>query len=365
MKKVANITLHAINNYGSVFQALATEHLINSLGYQCETIDFTRETAFHLSVGQIIVSSKIPFVMKMKMILLKTSEKKFGRVFDEFRNKYLSLSKTKYLGDNSIRSNPPEADIYCTGSDQVWNPTWQEGVPGPFLLDFAPDDKKKIAFSASIGIEEMPDQYVKDYKRLLSRYSAISVRESSAVDLLKKMDIDSTLVLDPTLVAGAGFWNKIASPRIIKEDYIFIYQLGHESYLSKYAIKFAQAHNLKIYRLCGDYFNALQGGIPVLFPTPEEILSYIKYASFVITNSFHATAFSLMFERQFIEVFPKRFSTRIMSILKLVGLEDTVIVKDRNDYSYGTDKYDYARINEILEHKREESIDFLRNALNN
>lgn len=364
MKKVVNITLHAINNYGSVFQTQATEYLIELLGYECETIDFVRETAIPKSVIEIIFEKKYNLIYKIKLILLQSSFSRNARVFDCFRYKWLHLSKKKYLGDLSIEQDPPIADIYCTGSDQVWNSEIQEGIPGPFLLNFAPDKSKKIAFSASFGLESIEARYRSEYKKLLSRYDHISVRENSAITLLSSFGIKSSFVLDPTLVAGRELWDKVASPRLIKEDYILIYQMGSDRRLSNYAKEYAKYHRKKLIRICNDYFKVLLSGTPILFPTPENMLSLFKYSGCTITNSFHATAFSLIYERQLIEVFPDKFSTRVASILDLVGITDEVLLKDYSDYTIGDKMLDYDSINNILETKRKESVKFLKEALN-
>ena len=363
MKKISNITLHNINNYGSVYQALATEYIFEQLGYTCETADFTRETAIQDDIKVILSNKEYSFTYRLKLLMLQPSFKRNFEVFDKFRKKWLHLSPIKYIGDKSIESNPPIADIYCTGSDQVWNCKIQKGVPGPYLLNYAPEDAKKIAFAASIGVNKIEGRYLDTYKKLLSRYSAISVRETSAVELLGSIGFKSTLVLDPTIVAGREFWDKVASSRLIKEDYVLIYQMGSDSKFASYAKKYAKRHNLRLIRICNDYFKVILPGEHIMFPSPEDMLSLFKYSSCTITNSFHATAFSLIYERQLVVVLPE-YATRVVSLLELVGIKDKVLLKNYNDYNIGQESLEYKTINKIIAEKRDSSITFLKNALN-
>lgn len=212
--KVANITLHAINNYGSVFQTFATEKIFESLVCEVETIDYIRETAQLDSFWKIIKHGGPGWKIKMKQLalyLLPNSKDKRVERLDAFRQKHLHLTKRRYLSDKDLEENTPEADIYCTGSDQTWNTEIQHGVPRAFFLAFAPENKKRISFSASFGISELPVRDKAEAKELLSKYSAISVRETSGKKILDDLGFtDSVQVLDPTLVANPEMWYSLA-----------------------------------------------------------------------------------------------------------------------------------------------------------
>lgn len=360
--KVENITLQAICNYGSAFQTLATEHVFEGLGCQVETVDYVRQSAKGERIRDILANGETNAVTKIKQILLLPSSIRQRKVFDEFLRKNVHLSPERYTRDEDFTARMPEADVYCTGSDQVWNTSWHSGIPYPFFLTFAPDEKKKIAFSASFGKERLEEKEKEEIRPLLRRYSAISVRERSGLEILNDMGIDGTWVLDPTLTVTPDFWDGIALPRMIPEDYILVYQLGRRREFNRYVSQYARMRGLKLVRVCMRYDHALLPGKPMVIPSPEEVLSLFRYASCVITDSFHATAFSITFHRPFICIYPKRFSTRLESILTLTGLTERAVM-DLSDFSVGERPVDYSRVDEILAAERQKTMAFLKNAL--
>lgn len=363
--KVANITLHAINNYGSVFQTLATEKIFESLGCEVETIDYIRETAQLDSCWKILRYGGPGWKIKMKQLILHfipKSESKRKEVLDAFREKYLHLTAVKYRSDQDLLGNVPQADIYCTGSDQTWNTEIQHGVPRAFFLAFAPEGKKRIAFSASFGISKLPERDKAEAKELLSKYSAISVREASGKKILDDLGFtDSVQVLDPTLVANPEMWYSLASPRIKEQDYILVYQLNSNDAFVKYVNEFVSRKGLHVVhvRLRKEPINNC-----TFMPDccPEDLLSLFKYSSYVITDSFHATVFGLLFHCNFMVIYPSKFPTRLESILKLTGLQSRH-VSDFSCFNYADTPIDYPKVDAILEIERQKSMDFLKKAI--
>lgn len=362
--KVVNITLHAINNYGSVFQALATEHLFEKMGCEVETIDYIRETAQSKSILHILKLKNISWKDKAKVILLKLLpyQRKRSKVLNGFRQNYLHLTSKKYRSDADLEKDPPLADVYCTGSDQTWNTVCQGDVPKAFFLHFVPEGKKKISLSASFGISTLPDKDKKEVKELLKTYDSISVRESVGIDILKELGIEGTLVADPTLAVDAVFWSDFAAPRMFQEDYMLAYQLNGNSIFTHYMKAFAENKGIKLVLLRSVKDTRVDNGVVLTSPTPQEWLSLFKYAKYVLTDSFHGTVFSLIFHRDFMNIMPPKYSSRIESIQKVTGLESRT-VKDYDDFSYCDNPIDYAQIDPILEKYRQETMAFLREAL--
>ena len=364
MKKVANITLHAINNYGSVFQALATEHLFEQLDCKVETIDYVRENANIDTIRKIVTCKSVGNILKLKMLVqhFMPIANKRKEVLDVFREKNLHLSKTQYRCDKDLLDNVPEADIYCTGSDQTWNIICQGEIPLPFFLHFVPDDKKKIAFSASFGIDHLPDKDKLEVKRLLKRYDSISVRESSGVAILKDLGLDGTQVLDPTIAVGTEFWNKLAAPRMFDDDYLLTYQLNRNSVFTKYMKEYAKKNNLMIVQVRSYKDTELDNGICLTAPRPEELLSLFKYSNKVLTDSFHATAFCMMFHCNFMNIYPPRYAARLESILNQTGLQSRHVT-DFDRYDYADIPIDYSKVDAILEAERSKTLEFLKNSV--
>lgn len=362
--KVANITLHAINNYGSIFQSYATVEIFKSLGCKVETIDYIRETARLDTPWKIITSKSLNAKLKIKTLITHFLPSKGNRsaIMEEFRRKHLNLTEEKYRSDADFEKKYPEADIYCTGSDQTWNTICQGDIPKPYFLHFVPDNKRKISFSASFGIEKLPEKDKPEVKRLLSRYDAISVRELSGINILKDLGIKGTLVLDPTLTVSPDMWKEMAAPRMIEEDYILSYQLNRSNQYTKYLKKCAQTLHLKVIHIRARKDTTFENGICMTSPSPEELLSLFKHAKYVLTDSFHATAFSTIFHRDFMVILPPRFSSRITDFLAMIDQRQR-IVTDFHNYSYYNTKVDFSIVDNIINKKREETMRFLERAI--
>lgn len=356
--------MHAINNYGSVLQTLATEKLFQDLGCEVITIDYIKETAQLNSICNILKYGGSSLKLKCKQLVFYVffNNKKRDVVFERFRKKYLHLSSDKYLSDKELYNNPPIADVYCTGSDQTWNIECQGGIPYAYFLDFVPRGKKKIAFSASFGIDSIQDKYKNEVKELLKKYSAISVREATGVKIINELGLEATQVLDPTLVVERKFWDNLASKRIIVGDYLLIYQLNSNKQFESYANEYAKKKNLHIVYIKGRKCKAYNDAMYYKNPSPEDFLSLIKYAQLVITDSFHATVFCLMLHTNFIDIFPQLYSTRLHSILKLTNLESRKLV-DYKRFDQFDEPINFEKTDLIIEKERKMTISFLVESL--
>ena len=361
--RVLNITLHAINNYGSVLQALATETIFRQLGCEVETIDYVRETAQLNSCCKILRYGGPGVKIKIKQLVLHLffRQENKSKLFEKWRRENLQLTKVAYRSDKDFYKKPPVADVYCTGSDQTWNTVCQGGIPYPYFLSFVPEGKKRISFSASFGITSLPDKDVEEVRELLKKYNAISIREESGLDVLRQLGIDGQVVLDPTLVVGADFWNqRVASP-LIEGDYLLVYQLNRSEKFAQYVKKYAEFHKLKIVAINSK--SNYKGCRNFPYVLPEEFMNLIKYAKVVITDSFHATAFSVLFHRQFVNIYPPLFSTRLDSFLKFLNLTSQHVT-NLEDMNYGVESISYDEVDSILKSERENTLEFLKSALN-
>ena len=361
--KISVITLHAVKNYGSALQSYATQKIFEDLGLETEIIDYRRKPVLYKTPMQILKSKEYSFKKKIKALLMAPSGKKAKQVFDRFLNAHIKMTDTVYTYDKDFEEKPIQADIYCTGSDQVWNSGWHNGIAYPFFLSFAPDDKKKIAFSASIGKEQLDEGEKAETKRLLERYSAISVREASAVGIIKDLGIENVVqVLDPTLTVTPEVWYDLADKAKRKEKYVLVYQLCNNSKFERYAKRFARKKKLKLIRLCTRYDQMRKPGHAVVLPEIITFLSLFRDAEYVLTDSFHATSFSLIFHKKFGCFWPSAFATRLQSILQLTGLESRHVA-DVNDFNCLDGEIDYDKVDEILNKSREQTMQFLKNAV--
>lgn len=362
--KVSVITRHAITNYGSLLQAFATQKVIENLGYDCEIIDYIREEESYKQQEKTLLKRKEdwnrnPIKKALYLAIRQPASILSGRRFEKYRKELLNLSK-RYSSQTSLKNNPPKSDIYMTGSDQVWGPIENGTYDDCYCLSFT--EGKKIAYASSFGHTDMTEELEKYYKKWLKKYDEISVREDSAVELLKEMGINAKQVLDPTLLLNKTFWKQYTMP-IKKKKYILVYQLHNNKRLENYAKIVAKEKGLPLIRVSVSYHQLTRAGKLVLCPSIGEFLSYVMNAECMITDSFHGTAFAINFNTPFVEVLPNNNTgTRNLSILNLTKLSDRVL-KDDNDTSLADREIDFSYVNSIIEKQRRQSINVLKNML--
>lgn len=371
--KVSVITLHTVNNYGSALQTYATQTLLQRLGHTVEVVDYWRkDNAGEAAVDKALESPAMQKIRKfwdwsgasrkMVRVPLKMLLAYKRKPMQDFLKKRVTLTAHPYYSMEELLADVPQADIYVTGSDQVWNSIWNKGIELPYFLEYAPEGKKRVAFSASIGRGELSQWEIPQTITMLKKYSAISMREQSGVTLLKQYGIDSELVLDPTLMLQRQDWENIADCPKMKKPYLLIYQLNENSKMDRYALELAKRHHWEVVRICFAVPKFQKGVKCVVSPSVERLLGYFCQAACVLTDSFHATAFSLNLERDFISVLPERFGTRIESILALTGTQSRLL-KDFSDFDIADNPINREKVRAILHAEREKGIHFLQNSL--
>lgn len=363
--EVSIITRHAISNYGSLLQAIATENIIKSIGFDCSIIDYVRTDEKYYNQEKTLLGNKPSFnhnIFKRWVYLsLRQPESVIaGKRFAKMRKRYLNLAKT-YSSLDELETDKSIADIYMTGSDQVWGPVMNGTYDSAYCLSFTNDNDRRVAFAASFGRTNFNAETEAFFKKWLSRYESIAVREDSAVELLKSWGIEAKQVIDPTLMLGEDYWSQFFKP-IKEKKYILVYQIQNGKTLNEYAKAVAKKAKLPLIRVSAYLHQAVRGGKFKFCPDIGEFLSYIKNAACLITDSFHGTAFALNFNTPFVEVLPGETSTRNMSILRLTGLTDRVL-NDEKDLVLAFKPVDFTYANEVLKQKREEGLKILSSML--
>ena len=371
--KASVITLHTVDNYGSVMQTYATQQVFKYLGYDVEFVDYWRKDNLpQYRAEKLLESSTLQklkpiwgmcgFTQKITVFLLKKVLEHKKSPMWEFLEKHVQMTPKRYSSFEELMENPPVADVYITGSDQVWNSIWNQGIDRAYFLDFAPKDKPRIAFSASIGRESLDEDEILETRELLEKYKAISVREQSAVYLLDSMGIESTLILDPTLMLDADAWRELAAPMKQGKPYLLIYQLNPNGQMDEYAERIAKRKGWAVVRIGFGQSDRKKVGTCVMLPSVEEFLGFFCNAACVLTDSFHATAFSLNLGTDFISILPRRFGTRIESLTRLTGTKDRVLLS-YDDLEIIDKSIDKETVRHILEEERKKGFDFLRKAI--
>ena len=208
--KIDLITLQAVNNYGSVLQTFATQEFFRQHGCEVRVINYRRSTSN--PYRSLLNALKRNAATVPAQVLYKFfASKKINAVYDSFRQKYLNMSGGKlYRSMQDFEGYESDADAFCTGSDQVWNSFWNSGILPEFYLAFVPEGKYRFAFSASFGKTEIDPEEVQATQKYIDAYEHISVREDSAVRILKEQyHYNNALhVLDPTLCLSGNTWRK-------------------------------------------------------------------------------------------------------------------------------------------------------------
>lgn len=343
--KIATITFQNADNYGAMLQCYALQQAITRIGYKCDVIDYYCEyLSKPYSVAALKRKGFIRFILGNINVLVRLPRK--GN-FKKFREE---ISKTISVDKSNIKILNNEYDVFITGSDQVWN--YQlTNFDTSYFLDFVNDSDKKISYAASLGFDDFSDKVASQYYNLLKDYKCISVREVSAKKLLDNILCrDIQVVLDPTLLLAKEDWDKIlVEPQ--KSKYIFVYQLSPSSYFTYILKELKRKTGLKVIAVpfvmgcvCAE-IDMLAG--------PSEWLGYIKNAEYIVTDSFHATVFALVYNKKLYSCVNESAS-RIVDLLSMVKMKCFLFRKGR-EFSLIND-VDYINSNKILDMQREQSL---------
>ena len=379
--KIGIMTFHKSINYGSVLQAYALALKLKNMGYEAEIIDYEQHNYGYqynpLKIPVSFSSIKHDFV---NICLLRTMlNRKSG--FEKFRKKYLPLTDKEYFYGDDLSELDSRYDFLICGSDQIWN-TNASDFDMAYFFPFAVNTPK-IAYAPSLNLGELSN--VKNPKRLkkyIMKFKALSAREDAGKEKICKF-IDNRknveVVLDPTLLNYKKDYETISSKKIIKGKYIFFYSVNYAEDAVKSAEYLSDVTGLPVYTLpAGKGTRALlkikaRGKIHVCRENvaPEDFLSLIRYAEYVVTNSFHGTAFSIIFEKKFFSIRsevgtdPNKIDARLYNILNYLGLQERYLFL--NEFmKFDIDKpVSYKEVNRKREEQIIESVDFLKNNLEN
>lgn len=363
MKKIAFITRHSVSNYGSLLQTYATDRILRELGYDPVCINYWREEELPQNITEtLLLDSRMNRNAVTRMIYRLIQKPAFDgalKRFNGYRGKYITMTEQEYHTEQELREQLPQADVYLTGSDQTWNTITRDKIDPAYFLSFVPDDRKKIAYAASFGKGSVRPCDRPTVEALLKRYDHISVREDSGVRIVESMGLAAEHVLDPTLLISHQQWMELLPRKNLREKYVLIYQLAPNKAFEKYALEFAKRHNLKLLRISPNIHHALRSGKLVYCPAIEDFLWYIQNAEYLLTDSFHATAFAIGLNTQFIDILPNRASERIESILQIAGIQNRVL-QDYQDTTIEQTDICFERVNARIAIERERSLAVLK-----
>jgi len=283
--------------------------------------------------------------------------------FEAFKRKYMCITRQRYTSYNELKKDPPYADAYIAGSDQIWNTLYENGRDPSFYLDFAPEGSRRIAYAASFSLPEVLPEYREFVRSMIQKLDFISVREASGLDILNSLGINKgDHVLDPVFLLDREEWENIASEQF-KEKYILTYEVGPNPLIERIAMRIGQEKHLKIYAV-QNHAKTPYADTDYYPCGPDTFMSLIKGAEVVLSNSFHATAFSTIFEKPFyvFERIDEDVNSRTLDLLATCGL-DKRIVRTEDNYRRIKPGWEYEEVAKRIADYAIKSKQYIEHAL--
>ena len=381
MKKVGLAVCYDTKNFGSQLQVLATIKKVEDLGYETEIIRYRKKLTPAFALQTIprlfnlsFIKSKLQSKDKKKRIERHPDIARSVSVRNERFNKFVekhfeNLSKPYDGWENLVRESAKNYDMFLCGSDQLWLPN---NLGSHFYtLEFAPDDKPKIAYATSFGVSQIPERQKRATAKYLNRFQCLSTRELAGQSIIQELTgKKASVVCDPTLLFDANSWAQMLPEReIVEEPYVFCYFLGTNDEHRKAANEFKKMTGLKIVT-CPYLDNFVErdqqfGDIQMFDMDAADFVNLIRHAEYILTDSFHGSVFSILHHKKFMTF--NRFTagtnsrnSRIDSLCTLLGLSERRfngnVMDIKNDV-------DYVGVEERLRKLRADSIKYLENAL--
>lgn len=365
--KISIITCHKVYNYGANLQVYALQTFLESKGHKVNIIDYVPEATnsqfdfWYVSPNSRFhnLCKRFRFVNWLYAVLNSfrvNNSKRRNASFELFQSSHYNLTR-RYTNVEELRNDPPEADIYIAGSDQIWNPLSKNGKDLAFYLDFGPASVKRLSYAASFSVSSssVTDDHALFIREYLIKFDRISVRETTGLDILKRVSVAGVHVLDPVFLLSKEDWLKIVpNKRLVMEKYILVYHLFAESEgLVDFVKKKAYEKSLKIVAI-NDRNYRNYADIQINNAGPAEFISLISNAEMVVADSFHATAFSIIFNKDFYIFYMLPNMARMVDLLNAIGLGKRFNAKDDEEIKWG-------EINMKVEQLKHVSFTFLSN----
>lgn len=349
------ITKHSSYNFGAMLQAYSLQQAVSKIGVDCKMIDLRQpkpQTMFSWTSPRNIFRN-IAFMIHKKDVL--EGHNKFEKFIAD------NYDKTDtYKDEWELKYNIPKADVYISGSDQVWNPL---NLQDYYYLDFVPDNAIRASYAASLGISYIPDGAKTPIGEHLSRFDYISVREKNGKVLLSELtDKEINVNIDPVFLLSRDEWQVMSVKPEIKKPYILCYILYRPRWLNKWLKQLHRITGVDIVVVSTDPSRNIFNNKKVTDAGPREFVGLIQNAEFVITSSFHGTALSIVNNKPFYAIVNPDAPSRISNLLEVVGLSNRIISENDDFKLYSID---FSNANKAIKDEKEKSMSYLREVVLN
>lgn len=360
--KVGILTFPNSTSYGAALQMYALYCTVNRLGHRAEIINYYSKYMKAEKHCQPKGSSDLKYFLRRSA--RRVLHAREYAAFAAFEKETMNMYPQKFFTDKEkLPSVGTRYDAVICGSDQVWNPDITGGDLS-YFLDFCGDSTKRISYAPSFGVETLPKDFASHVGEELQQFSAISVREvqgqALVADLIGK---DVPVVIDPTMLLDAAQWQQLEDESFcVEEDYVLYFTVKSSPRLFEKCRSFAQQHGLKMIVIGGNCMRKEKDPIVrhAVDISPAVWLWLVRHARYVVTNSFHGTAFSIIFERDFYLELSAKTNSRLTNIVKMLGLEERILPFEQEIVASSAN-YDAAREN--LPCLRADALQYLQQAL--
>lgn len=368
------------NNYGQLLQAWALQQVLRREGHRPEVIRycFERPLPHWLRLSTYMKKGRRDELRRQRELARMAKEKLRAddRHFDRFRADSLRLSRRHYNNLQELRKRPPQCDAYICGSDQVWAQFVSHYDNRTFFLDFGPYSVRRIAYAPSFAVNEYPAELHNDLRQLLARFTAISAREQTGVDICRRLGFtDAQLVLDPTLLLDGGSYATIRT-HMDAGTFCFVYQVNIREAEDIHWTAFRKYNESQGMKTLATYANPyddmdmkILDGAEYVYPAIGEWLGYVCQARYVLTSSFHGVALSIVHHTPFVACLRRESAfagnDRITTLLRNLGLESRIVRHGEtvDPAAILAQRIDWDDVDRRLDQLREHSLRYLTDAL--
>lgn len=382
-KKVGLCLAYKGTNYGMLLQAYATQQVVEKFGFKTEILNVKQTPADR--IPRYIGGYKV-----LARILLRWLKNKFSKNHNSLDDQHRTNKKMRVEAAESFRSTKMHDFVtynglkalteaskgfssVLIGSDQLWLP--DEAFSKFYSLQFAAPGCTRISYATSLGVSSYPNYAKRAARDFWKKINYLSVREEQGKDIIKEIaDVPAQVVVDPTYLFTKDEWlEKIPNQKITEDGYVLCYFLGDSKPMKDFAVRLTKSKGLRVVSILSDECNSDDYSVfdeVISGKRPEDFVNLVRNADFVLTDSFHGLAFSVINEKQFLIFYRNRpevkhsRNSRIDNILTKWGLESRLVIDPANADTL-VDQIDYSVVNQIVSEQRDKSLSFLRKALNN
>lgn len=355
--RIGILTFQRTNNYGGCLQAYALQLVLLKQGMQCDIIDVADSSLSLQPTAKAGIAARVlDMITKAGSTVIKRLS---NNAFDNFRRKYFRFSVP--VTPETIPSLTTQYDLFVSGSDQVWNYNITGNLEIYLQSFIANNHCRRGSYAASFGFDALPESRRGQYRKALSQFEYISVREPEGARIVHDLiGREAKVTLDPTLLLNHQEWLMIAEPLPIHNEFIFVYQLGLSRRLLDFARHLAHRTGLQLVFVPFPVGRFIRGR---WYPTlsPAKWIWLVEHARYIVTNSFHGVSFSINFQKTFYVDLSENLSSlgsRITNLLNIAGLTERIIPNE-GITNVPLNDIDYTHVTPRIAQARDESLAFL------